>query len=178
MHFLEVHEKLSNRDQDFVLSDGICLTMGQNVSPCILGLITQSNPIKLHATSNGVINLEETSLERGTLASLLTRYTKMSYHLMSTHITQAIKRANRKLAMIKRSFTHLDGKMVRWSCNFTQFVYQTRLSKLKLPSPSFRRMRGDMVEIYKFCHGYPLGKVRTCTTSRPQLVRSYGTTTE
>ncbi len=31
--------------------------------------------------------------------------------------------------------------------------YEERLKKLNLPSLSYRRMRGDMVEVYKYCHG-------------------------
>ena len=30
--------------------------------------------------------------------------------------------------------------------------YEERLKKLKLPSLAYRRMRGDMVEVYKYCH--------------------------
>ncbi len=32
--------------------------------------------------------------------------------------------------------------------------YETRLSRLHLPSLSFRRMRGDMIEMYKYCKDY------------------------
>ncbi len=31
--------------------------------------------------------------------------------------------------------------------------YEERLKMLKLPSLSYRRMRGDLVEVYKYCHG-------------------------
>ena len=108
------------------------------------------------------------------------------------HIAQAIKKANKKLAMIKRSFTHLDRQMVVqlytalvrptleyanviWSPYLQKHIkaiegvqhratrlvpgmaeldYETRLERLKLPSLSFRRMRGDMIEMFKYCHGY------------------------
>ncbi len=136
-------------------------------------------------SNNGVISLEETLLERD-LGILVDN--ELSF---DEHISEAIKKANRKLAMIKRSFTYLDGKMVVqlytslirpileygnvvWSPHLQKHItsieavqhretrlvpglaeydYETRLSKLKLPSLSFRRMRGDMVKMYKFCHG-------------------------
>ena len=32
--------------------------------------------------------------------------------------------------------------------------YQEHVRRLKLPSLSFRRQRGNMIEVYKYCHGY------------------------
>ena len=37
--------------------------------------------------------------------------------------------------------------------NLCDLPYEERLKELKLPSLSYRRMRGDMVEVYKYCHG-------------------------
>ena len=34
-----------------------------------------------------------------------------------------------------------------------KFDYETRLKILKLPSLEFRRVRGDMIEVYKMCQG-------------------------
>ena len=36
--------------------------------------------------------------------------------------------------------------------NLCDLPYEERLKKLKLPSLAYRRMRGDMVEVYKYCH--------------------------
>ena len=36
--------------------------------------------------------------------------------------------------------------------------YATRLKKLALPSLSYRRKRGDMIEVYKYTHGLYKGK--------------------
>ncbi len=112
----------------------------------------------------------------------------------STHISEAIKKANTKLGMIKRTFTclneamltqlytaivrpHLEYANVVWHPHQQQHInaleavqhratrlipgmcslpYEERLRRLKLPSLSFRRQRGDMIEVYKYCHGYYL----------------------
>ena len=33
------------------------------------------------------------------------------------------------------------------------YDYATRLKKIALPSISYRRKRGDMIEVYKYTHG-------------------------
>ncbi len=106
------------------------------------------------------------------------------------HITLAIKKANQKLALIKRTFVNLDKTMlvelytslvrplleygnVIWAPHLQKHIkaieavqhratrlipglanleYEDRLSVLNLPSLSYRRLRGDMIEIYKYCH--------------------------
>ncbi len=106
------------------------------------------------------------------------------------HISQAVKRANAKLAMIRRTFTYMDKKMlvqlytslvrpileygnVIWSPHLQSHInqlegvqhhatrmlssishlpYSDRLKELNLPSLSYRRMRGDAIEMYKYCH--------------------------
>ena len=37
---------------------------------------------------------------------------------------------------------------------FSKLTYQERLEKLKLPTLSYRRLRGDLIEIYKHFHRY------------------------
>ncbi len=36
--------------------------------------------------------------------------------------------------------------------NLSNLPYEERLKKLNLPSLSYRRMRGDAIEMYKYCH--------------------------
>ena len=107
------------------------------------------------------------------------------------HICEAIKKANKKLAMIRRTFVYLDKKMlvqlytslvrpileygnVIWSPHLQSHIkqlegvqhratkmlscladmpYEQRLEELKLPSLAYRRMRGDVIEMFKYCQG-------------------------
>ena len=103
------------------------------------------------------------------------------------HIYEKIKKANKILAVIRRTFTHMDGTifcqlfkgLVRPHLEYAQAVwspqsvtlidkledvqrratklipgfynmeYSERLKKLKLPTLAYRRVRGDMIEVYK-----------------------------
>ncbi len=107
------------------------------------------------------------------------------------HICEAVKKANKKLAMIRRTFVYLDKKMlvqlytslvrpvleygnVIWSphqqshikliegvqhratkmlASLANLPYPERLKQLNLPSLAYRRMRGDAIEMFKYCHG-------------------------
>ncbi len=107
------------------------------------------------------------------------------------HICEAVKKANKKLAMIRRTFVYLDKKMlvqlytslirpileygnVIWSPHLQSHIkqleavqhratkmlsslanlpYTQRLRELNLPSLAYRRMRGDAIEMYKYCQG-------------------------
>ena len=44
--------------------------------------------------------------------------------------------------------------------------YKERLQKLKLPTLVYRRLRGDMIEVYKILHGIYDMKVSPCLTIR------------
>ena len=106
------------------------------------------------------------------------------------HISLAVKKANAKLAMIRRTFVYMDKKMlvqlytalvrpiieygnIIWSPHLQRHIkqlegvqhratkllsslsslpYSERLKELNLPSLSYRRMRGDAIEMYKYCH--------------------------
>ncbi len=136
------------------------------------------------ASTSGQVTLEQTTCEKD-LGVLIDD--KLSF---DEHISQAVKRANTKLAMIRRTFTHLDKNMlvqlytslvrpileygnVIWSAHLQSHInqlegvqhratkmlstishlsYPDRLKELNLPSLSFRRMRGDVIEMYKYCH--------------------------
>ncbi len=136
-------------------------------------------------STNGPVNLAESDAEKDLGVFIDNGLT------FDKHITEAIKKANNKLGMIKRSFVYLDKDMlcplytalvrplleygnVIWSPHLQQHIkaleavqhratrlipglcdlpYEERLRKLNLPSLSYRRMRGDMVEVYKYCHG-------------------------
>ena len=96
-------------------------------------------------------------------------------------VDAVVLKANRQLGLIKRSFTYLDEKtlvllytsLVTWPVSFKkdidklervqrratcllphirQLHYQDRLKILNLPSLVYRRVRGDMIEAYKFLH--------------------------
>ena len=107
------------------------------------------------------------------------------------HISSSVKKANRKLGLIRRSFTHMDKDMfltlyksiVRphleygsniWTTIYkkesialenvqrraTKLVpgirhlcYSERLRKLGIPSLQYRRVRSDLVEVYKIING-------------------------
>ncbi len=135
-------------------------------------------------STSGQVILEPTKCEKD-LGVLIDD--KLSFN---GHISQAVKRANTKLAMIRRTFTHMDKKMlvqlytslvrpiveygnVIWSPHLQSHInklegvqhratkmlssishlsYSDRLKELNLPSLSFRRMRGDAIEMYKYCH--------------------------
>ncbi len=135
-------------------------------------------------TTDGRISLEESNLERD-LGVLIDNNLAFD-----EHIAQAIKKANGKLALIKRTFVNLDRTMlvqlytgmvrplleygnVVWSPHLQKHIkaleavqhratrlipglatlsYEDRLSLLQLPSLSYRRLRGDMIEFYKYCH--------------------------
>ncbi len=137
-------------------------------------------------TNQGQVNLVETHVEKD-LGVL--RDNSLSF---DQHISEAIKKANIKLGMIKRTFVCLDNQMlvqlytalVRphleyanaiWSPHQQQHIkaieavqhratrlipgmsnlpYEERLKRLKIPTLSFRRMRGDMIEVFKYCNGY------------------------
>ena len=111
-------------------------------------------------------------------------------HEFDMHISQAVKKANAKLAIIRRSFVYIDEKIlvqlytslvrpileygnVIWSPHLQSHIkqlegvqhratkllsslsglsYPERLKTLNLPSLSYRRMRGDAIEMYKYCH--------------------------
>ena len=44
--------------------------------------------------------------------------------------------------------------------------YKERLQKLKLPTLVYRRLRGDMIEVYKILHAIYDMKVSPCLTTR------------
>ena len=157
-----------------------------NASKCktlYLGKDNIQHGYSMDSTSGQVI-LEQTTCEKD-LGVLMD-----DKLLFDEHISQAVKRANTKLAMIRRTFTHMDKNMlvqlysslvrpileygnVIWSphlqshinqlegvqhratkmlSTISHLAYPDRLKELDLPSLSFRRMRGDAIEMYKYCH--------------------------
>ncbi len=166
------------------------------------------------STSNGPVNLDESEMEKD-LGVQIDNPLKFDIH-----ITDAIKKANSKLGMIKRTFVYLDKDLltplytslvrplleygnVVWSPSLqlhikalesvqhraTRLVpglsdlpYEERLKKLNLPSLSYRRMRGDMVEVYKYCHGLynvdkkpfkPMSEINEESTTRDNGFKIY-----
>ena len=112
--------------------------------------------------------------------------------LFEEHISNKVRVANAIVGLIRRSFTHLDGKsftkiytaFVRphleyaqsvWAPHFRKHInmlenvqirasklvdglgnvdYPERVKRLNLPTLAYRRLRGDMIEIYKHFHTY------------------------
>ena len=108
------------------------------------------------------------------------------------HIESQVKKANRLLGLIRRSFTfmdkecmkllftslvrpHLEFGNVAWSPYLEKHIkaienvqhratkmipglknkpYEERLKEMKLPSLKYRRKRGDLIEAYKYTHGF------------------------
>jgi len=108
----------------------------------------------------------------------------------SKHTELQVNKANRILAMIRRSYTHLDKEslkklfcalvrphleysVVAWSpclekdkkliesvlhratrllAELRDLDYEQRLSLMDIPSMAYRRVRGDMIEVWKYLH--------------------------
>ena len=158
-----------------------------NESKCTTLYLGKENAKHVYKMSSdhGPVNLEETVAEKDLGVFIDNNLT------FDKHITEAIKKANTKLAMIKRTFVYLDRDLltplftslvrplleygnIMWSPSLQHHIksieavqhratrlitgmanlpYEERLKMLKLPSLSYRRMRGDLVEVYKYCHG-------------------------
>ena len=74
---------------------------------------------------------------------------------LNEHITTAIKKANGKHGMLKRAFVYLDNQMLvplHTALVCPHLPYKEILKNVKLPSLAYRRIRGDMVEVNKYCH--------------------------
>ena len=56
---------------------------------------------------------------------------------------------------VQRDFT-------RYIVGVKHLSYQDRLQKLKLPSLEYRRLRGDMIEVYKIVHTVELRYNNNC----------------
>ena len=107
------------------------------------------------------------------------------------HIHYAVKKANKIVAIIRKTFDHMDADIFKqlfkslvrphleygapvWSPHtiknkelienvqrratktipgFSNLSYPERLRKLKLPTLAYRRIRGDMIQVYKLVSG-------------------------
>ncbi len=142
----------------------------------------QQNYVML--SPSGAVTLENTTCEKDLGVLIDNELT------FDNHISTAVKKANTKLAMIRRTFTFMDKKMltqlytslvrpileygnVIWSPHLQRHIrqiegvqhratkmlsslanldYVERLKELNLPTLSYRRMRGDVIEMFKYCH--------------------------
>ena len=52
-----------------------------------------------------------------------------------------------------KSIEAVQHRATRLILGLANLPYEDQLKELQLPSLSYRRMRGDMVEVYKYCHG-------------------------
>ena len=57
---------------------------------------------------------------------------------------------------------------------FKKLSYEERLKKLKLPTLKYRRLRGDMIEVYKILHGVYDKRVRTELFNVTDQARTHG----
>ena len=60
----------------------------------------------------------------------------------------------------------VQRRAAKMQTSMDNFSYKERLKKLKLPTLVYRRLRGDMIEVYKILHGIYDMKVSPCLTLR------------
>ena len=80
----------------------------------------------------------------------------------SRHIVTQIKKANKMMGLIRCSYTHLDRTSFLCLLNFlvgphleycVSIWYSLLKTAIKVPSMGYRRMRGDMILVYKILRG-------------------------
>ena len=80
----------------------------------------------------------------------------------SRHIVTQIKKANKMMGLIRCSYTHLDRTSFLSLLNFlvrphlehcVSIWYSLLKTAIKVPSMGYRRMRGDMIFVYKILRG-------------------------
>ena len=191
----KVYGKSTSQNQKSVIQDDLSKLQAWsdtwklqfNESKCTTLYLVKENAKHMYnmSTVDGPIDLAESQVEKDLGVQIDNQLN------FDKHITDAIKKANSKLGMIKRTFVYLDKDLltplytslvrphleygnVVWSPSLQQHIkaieavqhrvarlvpglpdlpYEERLKRLKLPSLSYRQMRGDMVEVYKYCHG-------------------------
>ena len=95
----------------------------------------------------GVIRRSFTYLDEATFCllfkALVRPHLEYAANVWSPHYIQDIKRIE---AVQRRATKQVAG--------MKDLSYDQRLRKLKLPTLRFRRLRGDMIEVYKLLHGH------------------------
>ena len=80
----------------------------------------------------------------------------------SRHIVTQIKKENKMMGLIRCSYTHLDrtsflcllNVLVRPHLEYCVSIWYLLLKRaIKVPSMRYRRMRGDMILVYKILRG-------------------------
>ena len=80
----------------------------------------------------------------------------------SRHIVTQIKKENKMMGLIRCSYTHLDRTSFLYLLNFlvrphleycVSIWYLLLKRAIKVPSMRYRRMRGDMILVYKILRG-------------------------
>lgn len=183
-----------------------------NISKCHILHIGEKNPKEIYFTDEDYNDsLSEVNSERdvGVIFDPNLKF--------DLHINDVIKRANKMVGIIKRSFSHLDCFMFKtlfrtlvrptleyanciWSPIYkrqsiavenvqrraTKIVdtlhnlsYEERLRRLQLPSLKYRRVRGDLIQIYKIVHkidninSSKFFKYAACTSTRGGVFKIY-----
>ena len=93
----------------------------------------------------GLIKRSFTYLDEKTLVLLYTSLVRPLLEYANVAWPVSFKKDINKLERVQRRATRLLP-------HIRQLEYQDRLKILNLPSLVYRRIRGDMIEVYKFCH--------------------------
>jgi len=94
----------------------------------------------------GLIKRSFTYLDEKTLVLLYTSLVRPILEYANVTWPVSFKKDTDKLERVQRRATRLLP-------HIRQLHYEDRLKILNLPSLVYRRVRGDMIEAYKFCHG-------------------------
>ena len=95
---------------------------------------------------------------------------KLFTALVRPHIEFCIVAWSPRLIKDKKLIEGVQRRATKLVPELKDLPYQERLQSLKLPSMSYRQARGDMIETYKYTHGF-------YNTNQDLLVRELETTT-
>ena len=143
-------------------NDGHVWTLEESVCERDLGILIDNNlkfSQQVDAVTSkanrilGLIRRTLTYLDNATLVLLYKSLVRPHLEYANVVWSISFKKDINKLEGVQRRATRLIPRL-------RELDYISRLKLLKLPSMAFRRTRGDMIEVYKRCHGlYQTGQL-------------------